>query len=313
MLVLPARERPLPDALGLAMPLLRSAVRDRVPWMMASVVAGPAVVLGAAQRAGSVVKLDACAGAGVAVRRRATAGTAVYVGRHAIVWTIALPHPAAIVADATPRTLLNRNVRSFLRGLSRLGAPAHYFGREWVSARKQPAAVMGFEATEEGAAVIEIIAGVDAPPALPDSLVTDDERAVDRWLGKTPIALAELSKKEPLVIAGDVLQAMAQHAAASTQEAPTLLPDRYPEVEREDDPIPPGFVLCPKRRAPIGWIESAWNDTTRQAWLGGDVIAPSYVLRAIGEGRTDVGDAPIEGASIPDLVSAAESAGQRFS
>src|SRR5690349_12583757 len=114
---LPVAERTVAAALGLGPALLARAEAERAIFAAASLVAGPAVVLGAAQRAGRVVDLNACATMGTIVLRRATTGTAAYIGQHGLVWSLALPHVAAIVPDATPRTLLNRNVRPFLDAL----------------------------------------------------------------------------------------------------------------------------------------------------------------------------------------------------
>src|SRR5690348_7174186 len=99
--------RPLPEALALGPALLARAERDQIPLVAASLVQGPAVVLGAVQRAGRVVDLDACADAGVLVYRRATTGTAGWIGGRAYLFTVGLPHVAALLPDATPRTLLN--------------------------------------------------------------------------------------------------------------------------------------------------------------------------------------------------------------
>ena len=304
MRVLRAAPRSLADALGLAPAMLARAEQDRIPWIAASVVRGPAVALGAAQRAGRVVHLAACAREGVPVLRRATSGTAVHVGERAIVWTLALPHVAAIAPDATPRTLLNRNVRGFLQGLSRVGVPAQYFGREWVSARKRPFAVVGFEVTPGGALVIELVAGVDAPPALPPSLSTEDERSIDRWLGKAPVALVDLSAKDALEVAHEVMSAVARLGGTPTQGA---LADVEPAraIAHDDDPMPRGFEPCALRRAPIGWIDAGVDRARGRVWLGGDVLAPSHVLRALAQGVTDVGAAPIDGVSMGDLVEAA--------
>src|SRR5262249_23161412 len=145
------REASPGEALALGAALLARVGSEGVPYLTASIVRGPAVLLGAGQRAGRVLRLDACAAAGTAVVRRVTSGTAAFVGDRAIVWTLALPHVASLVPDATPRTLLNRNVRGFLEGFRRAGAAAHYFGREWVSVRHRPAALLGFEASPDGA------------------------------------------------------------------------------------------------------------------------------------------------------------------
>jgi hypothetical protein len=308
MKILPAADRPLAGALGLGPALLARAEAEGAPWMAASVARGPAVVLGASQRAGRVVRLDACAAAKTAVLRRATSGTAVYAGDRAIVWTLALPHVAALVADATARTLLNRNVRGFLKGLSRAGAIAHYFGREWISVRQRPAVVMGFEATASGAVLIEVIAGFDMSAALPEALATEEEKAIDRWLGKAPAALGELISEEPLVIAREVMRTVALRAGAKVEEVGAIEAGVAEEVTSAEDPLPAGFAPGPLRRVPIGWIDTAIDPATGRVWLGGDVLAPRWVLATIAAGEAQIGEAPLDGAAIGDLVAAAEEA-----
>ena len=294
------REASPGEALALGPALLSRAESDRVPWIAATVVRGPAVLLGAAQRAGRVVRLDACAAASTPVIRRATAGTAAYVGDRAIVWSLALPGVAALAPDATPRTLLNRNVRGFLRGLSRAGAVAHYFGREWISVRHRPAALLGFETTTGGAVLIEVIAGVDAPVALPASLATADEQAVDRWLGKVPAGLGEVLGGDALEIAAVVMSTVSRWSATPDEpQAPFAITPLSP-VTREDDPMPPGFVARPGARVPIGWIDVGADPATGQVWIGGDVLVPSHVRAAIARGE-EPGDVPVEGATIADL------------
>jgi hypothetical protein len=303
--LLPVAERPLREALGLGPALLARAEHDRAPWMAASVVRGPVVVLGAAQRAGRVVRLDACAAAGVAVTRRATTGTAVYLGARGLVWTLALPHVAALAPDATMRTLLNRNVRGFLDGLRKAGAVAHYFGREWISVRKRPAAVMGFEVTPGGAVLLEVFAGVEAPVALPADLATEEERAVDRWVGKEPAALGEVVGGEAAEIARVVMRAVASRAGTPIEEVATIEAGAMEPVTRDGDPMPEGFAAGPGMRVPIGWIDAGAERASGRVWLGGDVLVPAHVLRAIAEGVAPIGDVPVEGATMEDLVACA--------
>jgi hypothetical protein len=301
MKALPAKERPLPEALALGPALLDRAESERAPWIAASVVKGPAIVLGNAQRAGRVVQLDACAAAATPVYRRATSGTAANLGEEAIVWTLALPHVAALVPDATMRTLLNRNVRGFLKGLSRAGAIAHYFGREWISVRRRPAALLGFEASEGGAVLIEVIAGMDAPVAIPASLATEEERAIDRWLGHAPAGLGELMSGGALEIAREVMTTVTKRAAASVEEASPPELSIVRNVTYDDDPLPQGFSPRAPRRVPIGWIDVATDAANEQVWLGGDVLVPARALRRIAAGAGEVGEIPIEGATWEDL------------
>lgn len=304
---LPAKARRLDVALGLTPELLSRAATEGEAWITASLVSGPAVVLGAAQRAGRVVDLASCARAGVTVVRRSTAGTAFYVAERGLLFVLALPHVASLVPDATPRTLLNRNVRGFLKGLSRNGISATYFGREWVSSNKRPVAVLGFEATPGGAVAIEIFAGLDAPPSLPTSLAADEERALDRWLGKEPIALGGMTRREPLELAESVMEDMALRGGLSPS-GESIEPIVARPIERDDDPLPEGFLRGPVRRVPIGWIDTAVHPVTLRVWVGGDMMAPEYLRRAISEGDREIENAPIEGASIADLLEAARPA-----
>ena len=310
MRVIAPSSRPLAEALALAPALLaRAANGERA--ITASFIEGPAVVLGALQRAGRVVDLAACAAAGVPVLRRCTTGTAAYIGQRAILWTLALPHVAALHPDATLRTLLNRNVRGFLRGLSRGGAPAQYFGREWIAIHHRPAALLGFEALADGRVVIEIFAGLERSIALPAALCAEDERAVDRWRGKDPLPLGP---HHPAALALQVINAVAAHAKVGLEgaELPADLALPTP-IEDPRSPTPSGLTLAAPRRAPIGWIDAAADPTSGRLWLGGDALVASFALGALADALTrgalpTPGDAPIDGATWDDFVAAGRAA-----
>jgi hypothetical protein len=256
------------------------------------------------QRAGRVVLLPACAEAGVTVLRRATTGTAAYVGGSGILWTLALPHVASLAPDATPRTLLNRNVRGFLKGLGHVGALAHYFGREWIAVQRRPAAILGFDVTPDGAVLLEVLAGVDAPIAVPEALATDVERAVDRWRGAEPIALGAVVRADPHDVARSVMDAVASRDPAPTEAVAFTEVAHSPPVTRTHDPMPEGFTPRPGLRVPIGWIDTGYDEASRRAWIGGDVLAPVHMFAAIAEGKEPEGDGPIEGATLDDLRAA---------
>ncbi|MEP7119897.1 MAG: hypothetical protein ABJE95_03260 [Byssovorax sp.] len=296
--------RPLAEALALA-PAVLDLARGGDAAITASLVSGPAVVLGALQIAGRVVDLAACATVGTPVLRRCTTGTAVYIGSQAIVWTLALPHVAALHPDATARTLLNRNVRGFLAGLSRGGAPARYFGREWIAVDHRPAALLGVGALADGRIVIEVFAGLDATIALPRALSADAERAVDRWRGKEPLALGAT---DPEALARRVIEAVAARAGSPSARAvvPIDLPIAAPITDPRD-PLPHGLTLAASARAPIGWIDAAVAAAPSRLWIGGDALVAAFAVTALagalarGESPAP-GDAPIDGASWNDFV-----------
>lgn len=319
---LPAAPRPLLDALALGPALLDRARAERTPWIAASVVAGPAIVLGAAQRAGRVVDLAACARDDVVVLRRATTGAAAHLGARAVVWTLALPHVAALAPDAGARTALNRNVRGFLKGFTRAGAIAHYFGREWISVRHRPAALLGLEVAADGAVLIEVWSSHDTPPALPAALATDDERAIDRFLGKVPAALAEVlpAGLAPEALARVVLEAVALHAASPLDEGEPLIDlprERFRPIEDPLDPLPPSHHPAALARVPIGWVEAAappgaGPGDAAPVWVGGDVLTGRWILDEIGRGAAPLSLDPtavaLEGATVADLVAVAQRA-----
>ncbi|MEO7330520.1 MAG: hypothetical protein ABI193_18235 [Minicystis sp.] len=315
MRVSPPRPRALSAALALGPALLARAVETRAPELAASLIdEAPAVVLGALQRRGRVIDRAAAKAEGATVLRRCTTGTAVYLQGRALLFTLALPALTTLSPDTTPRTLLNRNVRGFLLGFRQAGVMAHYFGREWISLNRRPAAVLGFEVLPGGAVLIELFAGLDAPLALPSSLATEDERAVDRWLGKSPAALADLiTLGDPLALATRVGVALAERALLPIEEveAPEDAPLLGEPID-DDDPAPRGALFSPPRRVPIGWLEAAHDPASGRVWLGGDFLVATHALRTIAETSArapfEEGEIALDGASVIDLVEAARAA-----
>ncbi|MDI1433147.1 lipoyl protein ligase domain-containing protein [Polyangium sorediatum] len=305
------RKRPIPEALALGPALVERAEQAQAAHLALSLVDGAAVVLGAAQRAGRVVDLAACRQRGIPILRRATTGTAAWLGGRGLVVTLALPHVAALVADATPRTLLNRNVRPLLGALTRAGMLAHYFGREWITLRRRPAALLGFDVAASGAVLVEAFIGHDAAIALPDEITTESERAVDRFLGKKPASLAELATDTPLDLDRfahallDALRARTEPTITTPAIGADELDTRpFAPIEHARDPIPERLLLKPAVRVPIGWIESAVEpEGARRVWLGGDVLAPRWALARIAtQGDAGLPEIALEGATMADLL-----------
>jgi hypothetical protein len=288
--------------------LLREAREEGAPWIAASLCSGPAVVLGAAQRAGRVVELDACSRAGARVIRRATTGPAAYFGGRAVVWTLALPAVTSLMRDASPRTLLNRNVRGFLRGFRGAGTAAHYFGREWITLRQRPGALLGFDIGPRGEVLLEVLAGHDESIAIPAGLSTQAEREVERWQGKSPAALADVlpAGRAPADIAEVVIESVAAQASARLRHARLDLELEQGQAERASsasmsalDPIPEGLVPAPPRRVPIGWVEAAASPAgsaePRRAWVGGDMLTSVWALAEIARAAASGEERPSSG------------------
>jgi hypothetical protein len=283
-------------------PALLDAVRDGVPRLSVALTRGEAVVLGSRQRAGRVVDLTACARVGFPVLRRATTGTAATLRGNGLVWTLALPRVDALLPDATLRTLLNRNVRLLLSGLTRTGATAGYFGREWVAVRHCPAAVLGYDITDDGRALVEAIIGWSNDLALPKEMAAPEELVLDRWRMKQPVALGRCVGEgwSPLRVAETLVAAAAERAGVTREEEPLATVTAREAVRDGNDPVPAGMRVGPLVSVPIGYVEAAQGEGGR--WYGGDALASNAWLDA--RGRGDPNDGPLEGAQWEDFEAA---------
>ncbi len=260
---IPSTLRPLREAASLGHTLLGKAGAGEA-WLACSVVEGPAVVLGARQRRAAVTTFPT-------VLRRRTTGTAAWIGRRALWCSLALPTVAALYEDATLATLLNRNVRPWLRGFTRSGLAAAYFGRETIAVGHRPAAVLGYEVSPTGAVLLEMIVGWDEGIALPAEHCAPDERALDRWRGKTPVALG--AGRDPEALLAALVAAVAERAGATVLAATPEVTDWTP-AEPPDGAV--GVVV------PIGRVEAA-RIGEAGLWLGGDALVATPWLDALGE------------------------------
>jgi len=115
---------------------------------------------------------------------RVSGGPFVRVGPGTLHIVLALSQPGTLVAcDA--RRIVNRYVRPLLRALTKRGALAHYFGRDWVSVGHRPIGQVGFaHDSRTGRTVFEAFVAVRrdfAPSGRPS------------FLGKEPATLEALS------------------------------------------------------------------------------------------------------------------------
>ena len=142
-------------------------------------VADDAAILGAFQRAGEVH-------ADCTLFRRGSGGAAVRVGPGTLWVSLALARVDALVA-CTPDRIMNRHVRPLLRALTKSGALAHYFGKDWISVAHRPAASCGFSHDRgSGRCMFEAFVALSTPFALGPRGSFD---------GKEPATLAELTGK----------------------------------------------------------------------------------------------------------------------
>jgi hypothetical protein len=179
------------------------------------------VVLGRNQRALDALNIAAVGGRGVEVVRRATGGPACIGGRGIFYVALGLRHASALMECPRDR-VLNRNVRGILGGLALTGVRAQYFGREWISVDKRPAALIGWTRLPEGAVLVEAFLSIDRPYWLPDELHGYPTREEMTLEAKDPILMSELWK-EPRT---------AEELTRSLAEGHV---DRFPDRELELD------------------------------------------------------------------------------
>jgi hypothetical protein len=152
-----------------------------------------AVVLGGLQRASELGSADDGART---LLRRGSCGAEAVVGRGTLWMQLALERSDALVR-CEPSRLLNRYVRPLLRALTKVGALAHYFDRDWISAGRRPVAMIAFaHDIGSGRSLVEALIAVRTPFAL-------RERA--SYLGKPPATLEDVGATVELGRLGDAV------------------------------------------------------------------------------------------------------------
>ncbi len=191
--------------------------------------ADEAVVLGAFQRASELGARTAPS----SLLRRVSGGAAVHVQPGTLYIGLALRRADVLVA-CEPSRIVNRYVRPILKGLTRSGALATYFDRDWVSVGHRPVAIVGFahDASSQRTAV-EAFVAVRGP------LVIDGARA--SFLGKAPGSLEEAvlgqrARAFDLAKLGDAIEAAYGAAYDVTLERVEGARDGSHTVGVADDP-----------------------------------------------------------------------------
>lgn len=294
----PAAELAAISRTALDRPLAHSAE------LVVAVPSDDAVILGAMQRFGELAGVGVPAPA--LVTRRGSGGAEAAVGPGTVWMQLALAHPGALVA-CEPHRLLNRYVRPLLRALAKVGAVAHYFDRDWVSASrgsfKAPVAHVAFaHDTTTGRALVEAVIAVSTPFAV---------RERGSFLGRAPLTLRALGV-DPDVDAGRVADALID-AYANAYGIGELALDTASEMTRAlsrdfagaaaDDPRsdPPWTAT---RDEAIG-IVAAGRDRDGRVRVGGELMASRDVISRL---ETEIHEASrgaaIDGARIDRAIDA---------
>ena len=165
--------------------------------------------------------------------RRGSGGPEVRLGPGTVHVALALAHPGALV-PCDEKRIVNRAVRPLLRALTRIGALAHFFGRDWVSVQHRPVAWVGF-AHDAGTrrTLFEAFVAVRTPFHVTER---------PSFLGKTPGTLEAIVGKpiEPQRLVDAIVDAYVGSWAVAPVEAAAPAADR-----QHADDLPP---VAPDRR-----------------------------------------------------------------
>lgn len=260
------------------------------PRVAAGLLAGGSARLAAARLSGGVVALGRWQDAAVALTgaararepvRRVTGGRTVALGEGTFALALALPHRSWLVSD-DPRALpaasfLNRAVRVVLGGLARLGVPANYFGRDFVTVDAAQAAYVSFELAPGGAALLEVVLPAEAHWWLPAGLGALPEKPPTRGV-PGPATVAGLAGRTSAQLLDAMLAGARERFGVETfaSDAP---------VAPQDVAAPPSL---PRRSAlvdiPAGWAQASVRldgGTIAEASLTGDFLADSAGIQAV--------------------------------
>lgn len=225
-----------------------------------SVARDEAVLIGSFQRGAGMPQ-------GFTLLRRGSGGPEVLVGEGTVHIALALVHPGALV-PCDERRIVNRYVRPLLRALTKVLGPdglAHFFGRDWVSVGKRPAAWVGFahDATTRRT-LFEAFVAVRIPFS---------RASRHSFLGKPPGTLESIVGRdlEPSRIASAIVDEYAGSADAASIEAPAVpLPSSSEDLRLD----PPWASTLEEAIGTLG----AGPDAGGRFRIGGDLLVSRDAL-----------------------------------
>jgi hypothetical protein len=250
-----------------------------------------ALVLGALQRARELGDADDRA---QTLLLRGSCGAEVLVGPGSLWMQLALTRPDALVR-CEPSRLLNRYVRPLLRALTKVGALAHYFDRDWISTGKRPVAMVALaHDAATGRALVEAIVAVRTPFAI---------RARPSYLGKAPATLADVGAAVEISRLGDAIaEAYGSAYGRSIVEMPLEMPEmtaEQPQGSGDDLRAEPRWAAT--RDEAIG-VVGAGRDVAGRMRVGGELMASRDAVARLEERLAAAGGA--DPAEIGALVQA---------
>ena len=275
------------------------------PLLVSASLNTEALVLGALQRE-DTLRSRSSARFDVQLACRFSTGTEAQLSGAVLYHALTLPRVDTLFNDATPRTLLNRNLRAILQGYTAAGVPLRYFGTEVLALLGHPVALVGYDQTASGAILLEVIIGLENPCVVRSALKRQPPAALYRLLRAAPTPQDLLTR----AVAGSVAR-----LGATVVDITASLPSAQTVVASPDESSPPASVAIP-----LGVVEAVTSPRVR---ITGDLLVSTAALaqvEALAQAALDAGAAiseavlaplraaALDGARPPDLLSALQNA-----
>jgi hypothetical protein len=274
------------------------------PLLASASFTAQALVLGSLQRVDTLRARSSARFEGRMARRFST-GTEAQLDGAVLYHALALPRVDALFSDASARTLLNRNLRSILRGYTAAGVPLRYFGTEVLALLGHPVALVGYDQTANGAVLIEVLIGLENPCVVRPALRREPPASLFGLLRR------ESPRHEFLQRA---LSGICERLALTPLDVSSALPSPRAVVEPAAT-LPPAAVAVP-----LGVVEAVIQPHPR---VTGDLLISRAALaqvEALAQAALAAGNslseavlaplqgAPIDGARPADLLHALSAA-----
>ncbi len=300
-----AREAELDVALDLGGQALAHSEACGTIVLASAAVEADSLVLGALQRV-ATLRDRSPARFDVAVSRRVTTGTEAQLSGPVLYHALALPSVDALYPDASPRTLLNRNLRAFLNGYTAAGVPLRYFGTEVLSLLGHPVALVGYDQTAAGAVLIEVLVGLENPCVVRSAIARQPAASLWSILRQRPAPLDLLQR---------VTRGLVERRGATATELDAMRP--APARRRLVDSSP-SEVVPAQVAIPLGVVEAS---LVPEVQLGGDLLVSRAALTELEKLAAATAQAPfneqvlaplsgraLDGARPADILSALRAA-----
>lgn len=260
-----AREAELDVALDLGSRALAHAEVSGTVVLAGAAVEAEALLLGALQRT-TTLRERSPARFDVTLARRATTGTEARLSGPLLYHALALPSVNALYSDASPRTLLNRNLRAFLNGYIAAGVPLRYFGTEVLSLLGHPVALVGYDQTAAGAVLIEVLVGLENPCVVRSAIAR--KHAVSLWsiLRQRPAPMDLLQR---------VTRGLVERLGAAATEVDAKLAPAAPRAPASSASAEAAVVQV---AIPLGVVEAS---LAPELQLGGDLLVSRAALAEV--------------------------------